>query len=140
MKLRNRGQALVEFALVSPVLLSMLFATMQFGYAFYTYNNLEKAVRDGCRYASTRTYQTGDETYISNVRNVVVYGQPNPPAGANPLVHGLTPAVVSITPPTGMMTTVRIKISSYTMPLPISSVTLTNKPNVSFRFVGRYVP
>jgi Flp pilus assembly protein TadG len=139
MRRRNRGQALVEFALVSPVLISFLFATMQFGYAFYTYNNLEKAVRDGCRYASTRTY-AGEAAYSSDVRNVVVYGQPNPPAGANPLVHGLTTAAVSVTPPTGMMTTVRVKISTFTMPLPISSVTLTNKPNVSFRFVGRYVP
>jgi Flp pilus assembly protein TadG len=140
MNRRRRGQVLVEFALVSPVLLTLLFGTMQFGYAFYTYNNLEKAVRDGARYASMRAYQVGDAAYISDVRNVVVYGMPNPAVGANPIVHGLTKAVVSITLPTGSMTTVTVAISTYTMSLPLSNITLTNKPGVSFRYIGRYLP
>ena len=142
MKTRSRGQVLVEFALISPVLISLLLGGIQFGYAFYTYNNLEKAVRDGARFASMRTYQVGDGSFISDVRNVVVFGKPNPTLGeqANPQVHGLTVGHVAVTPPSGTMSTVRISVSSYTMSLPLGDITLTSKPNATFRYVGRYVP
>ncbi len=121
-------------------MLAMLFGAIQFGYAFYQYNNLEKAVRDGCRYASNRAYVTGDADFAAQVKNVVVYGRSNPAADAKPVVHGLTTSLVQVTPPTGTMTTVNVRITTYTMDLPLTTVTLTNKPNVTFRYIGRYVP
>jgi Flp pilus assembly protein TadG len=52
--LRNeRGAALVEFALVVPLLMLMMCATIDFGLAVYTLNNLTAAVREGGRYAAT---------------------------------------------------------------------------------------
>src|SRR3954462_108058 len=51
--LRNeRGAALVEFALVVPILMMMMCATIDFGLAVYTLNNLTAAVREGGRYAA----------------------------------------------------------------------------------------
>jgi Flp pilus assembly protein TadG len=49
----ERGAALVEFALVVPLLVLMMCATIDFGLAVYTLNNLTAAVREGGRYAST---------------------------------------------------------------------------------------
>ena len=48
----ERGAALVEFALVVPLLMMMMCATIDFGLAVYTLNNLTAAVREGGRYAA----------------------------------------------------------------------------------------
>jgi Flp pilus assembly protein TadG len=49
----ERGAALVEFALVVPLLMLMMCATIDFGLAVYTLNNLTAAAREGGRYAAT---------------------------------------------------------------------------------------
>jgi Flp pilus assembly protein TadG len=49
----ERGAALVEFALVVPFLVMIMCATIDFGLAVYTLNNLTAAVREGGRYAAT---------------------------------------------------------------------------------------
>src|SRR5258708_25597270 len=96
MRPRQRGQALVEFALITPVLFLLLFGAMQFGYAFYTYDNLTKAVSDGTRYASIRTYVAACQTtacspvetsYATAIKNAVGYGTPRPAAAPKRLVH-----------------------------------------------------
>src|SRR3954447_26800100 len=48
----ERGAALVELALVVPILMMMMCATIDFGLAVYTLNNLTAAVREGGRYAA----------------------------------------------------------------------------------------
>src|SRR5215216_1317851 len=48
----ERGAALVEFALVVPLLMLMMCATIDFGLAVYTLNNLTAAAREGGRYAA----------------------------------------------------------------------------------------
>ena len=48
----ERGAALVEFALVVPLLMMMMCATIDFGLAVYTLNNLTAAVREGGRYGA----------------------------------------------------------------------------------------
>jgi Flp pilus assembly protein TadG len=45
----EEGQALVEFAIVLPVLCLLLFGIMQFGLLFYNYIDLTSATRDGAR-------------------------------------------------------------------------------------------
>ncbi len=48
----QRGQALVEFALVLPLLVTLLFGIVQFGIAFNNYLVLTDAVRAGARTAA----------------------------------------------------------------------------------------
>ena len=48
----ERGQALVEFALVLPILALLLFAIVQFGIVFTQYLALTDAVRAGAREAA----------------------------------------------------------------------------------------
>jgi Flp pilus assembly pilin Flp len=45
----KRGAAVVEFALVVPLLLLLLFGIIDMSRAFYTLNNLASAVREGAR-------------------------------------------------------------------------------------------
>lgn len=52
------GQALVEFALVLPLLVLVLFAVIQFGIAFNNYVTLTDAVRAGARTASVSRFSS----------------------------------------------------------------------------------
>ena len=47
----TRGQGMVEFALIVPVFLALIFATLDTGRAVVTYNLLSNVARDGARYA-----------------------------------------------------------------------------------------
>jgi Flp pilus assembly protein TadG len=49
---RRRGQALVEFALVLPIFLILLFGIIDFGRYVYAANALNNGVREGARYGS----------------------------------------------------------------------------------------
>ena len=54
---RGRGQALVEFALILPVLMLILGAVIQFGLIFWAQNTLTQVVRDTGRWAATQQGQ-----------------------------------------------------------------------------------
>jgi len=47
----NRGQSMIEFALVLPLLLAILFGITEFGRAWMTANILTSAAREGARLA-----------------------------------------------------------------------------------------
>jgi len=47
----NRGQSVVEFALILPLLLAILFGITEFGRAWMTSNLLTSAAREGARLA-----------------------------------------------------------------------------------------
>ena len=47
------GAAMVEFAIVLPILVLFVFGIVEFGRAFKLYNNLAAAVRDGARYGAS---------------------------------------------------------------------------------------
>jgi Flp pilus assembly protein TadG len=71
----ERGAALVEFALVVPLLMLMMCATIDFGLAVYTLNNLTAAVREGGRYAATLPDlgpATNDQRVRDRVYNYIV--------------------------------------------------------------------
>jgi hypothetical protein len=55
-KRRTRGQGLVEFALVLPVLLLLIFGIIEFARIFYSWLIITNAVRTGERYAVTGSY------------------------------------------------------------------------------------
>jgi Flp pilus assembly protein TadG len=48
---RSRGQALLEFALVLPIFLTLLFLVVDFGRVVWATNSLANAAREGARYA-----------------------------------------------------------------------------------------
>ena len=88
--LKQHGVALVEFALILPLLLILTFVTTEYSRALFQYNILTKSVRDAARYLSV--YNPGDTTKFPIAKNLVVYG--NPAGSGSPLVIGLTTSLV----------------------------------------------
>ncbi len=54
---RRRGQALVEFALVVPIFLLLLFGLIEVGRFIYLNNAFNEAAREGARYGSVDQWQ-----------------------------------------------------------------------------------
>jgi Flp pilus assembly protein TadG len=54
----ERGQTLVEFALVAPILVGLLWGILQFGVAFNNYITLTDAVRAGARKAAVSRHSS----------------------------------------------------------------------------------
>lgn len=63
--LGQRGQSLVEFSLVFPLLLLILSVMLDLSLVFYSYASLGNAVRQGVRYGSIWT-NANDDTTIRN--------------------------------------------------------------------------
>ena len=141
----EKGTTMAEFAIISVVFFMIIFAIIEFGRFFYTYNALTDAARRGARYGALH----GEDKLICTQR-VVVYGESrvNPltcAATGSPLINGLTEANVTVTyegadadnnpatPPTlyGMnLGTVSVVIHDYSFRLAIpfvpKTVTLPN--------------
>ena len=62
MRRGGRGQSLVEFALVLPILLLMLMGIVDAGRLIYTYNTVSNAARQGARIAIVNQSTTGTNT------------------------------------------------------------------------------
>ncbi|MGH9385245.1 MAG: TadE/TadG family type IV pilus assembly protein [Vicinamibacterales bacterium] len=69
---RERGAALVEFAIVSIVFFTFVFGITEFGRMIFDYNLVSTATRDGARWASVRG-NTGRQTATAtDVQSYVV--------------------------------------------------------------------
>jgi Flp pilus assembly protein TadG len=91
-KSSERGSTLLEFAIGATVFLSVMFAVLEFGRALWVHNALTDAARRGARYAVIHAATDAD-----SVKNVVVYGDPNPANGTQPVVNNLTTDNVVVT-------------------------------------------
>lgn len=76
----QNGQSLVEFTLILPALLMLLFALVDFGRGFYTWLLVTNAAREGARVAATQKDYATVQTRIYDA------------------LGGLDPADVDITP------------------------------------------
>jgi Flp pilus assembly protein TadG len=143
--LHNRdGNAMLEFAIGSGVLVAAFTGTFQFGYTFLQYNNLENAVMRGARYASLAPYDsltaTPSTAFGTAVQNMVLYG--NPDAGASPALPGLKPENVQLTVTfaSGVPSTMTVAITGYTVDAIFAKTTFTMKPKVTFAYQGIWSP
>ena len=62
---RERGQSLVEFALILPILMGLLLLTIDVGRLFYAYVGVTNASREGAAYAITSVTAASDTTTIT---------------------------------------------------------------------------
>lgn len=117
----DSAAALVEFAIVLPILLLIVFGIIDFGRALYTANNLTSAVREGARLASTQISPdptvAGSKTAVANAVTTYVVafgGNAGAPtvsetfAGAPPNMQSITVSIVNypfqpITPLAGLV-------------------------------------
>lgn len=89
---RAWGVAAVEFALLLTPLVLMIFGTTELGRAIYSYNTLDKTVRDAGRHLSQ--HGAGDVTIAAEAKCLAVTGTAD--CSAPSVVPGLTTGMVSI--------------------------------------------
>lgn len=70
-KQRRRGGAIVEFAVILPLLLTILFGIIEFGYVFMVRQSLQHAAREGCRLASLQTSQAPYTNVVARVNEIM---------------------------------------------------------------------
>lgn len=87
---KQEGVAAIEFAILVPLIVLMVFGITEFGRALYQYNALGKSVRDGVRYLSTQAPGTGHGVAAC----LAVYG--NQTCTGPVLAPGLNLTMVSI--------------------------------------------
>ena len=102
----ERGAALVEFALVVPLLMAMMCVIIDFGLALHTLNNLTSALREGARFGAVKNPEPApNDTSIQNrvVRYMSSYG-------GNTLAPGaVTVAVETV----GTVKNVRVTVNGF---------------------------
>jgi TadE-like protein len=90
---RQRGIAMVEFAVGTPVLFFAFCATVELGHALVEYSALADAARDADRYLASNALlgSTGvvnlSPAVVAATKNLAVYG--NPSGFGQPLLPGL---------------------------------------------------
>jgi Flp pilus assembly protein TadG len=68
---RRRGQALVEFALVIPIFLLMVFGLLDMGRAVYSNHTLSQAAREAARLAAAQASWVGETTATEATCNTI---------------------------------------------------------------------
>ncbi|MEO8131643.1 MAG: TadE family protein [Bryobacteraceae bacterium] len=87
---RQRGQALVESALVMLIFLSFLIGTLDFGQFLFFHQSLVERARAAARYAAV------NPTDATGTKNIAVYNTAVPALDATPMVGGLTTSMVGV--------------------------------------------
>jgi len=111
---RQAGVAMVEFAIVLPLMIMLLFGITELGRALYQQNTLDKAVNTGARYMSRLKgiaeinindacvgIAPGWATGVEKAQKLVAYGG----NGSTSLIPGLAPSDVTISARTGEVAT-----------------------------------
>jgi Flp pilus assembly protein TadG len=89
----QRSQALIEFALVSPVLLLLLFGTIDIGRAVFYYDTLNHAAREGARLAARASNTLPTNADILNAVTGQMLGAPvSSPCPQGPVTSSTPPA------------------------------------------------
>ena len=82
-KKRERGQALVEFAIIVPILITIVCGIIDFGWIYYNNYRVEDAAYEGARYASIVAADKGiGETMEESAKARVKKNLPNNGEGA----------------------------------------------------------
>jgi Flp pilus assembly protein TadG len=105
-KSSEKGQSLVEMALVVLLFFFILFGILEFSRALWTYNTIIHSTRAAARWAvvnaKVTAYNSGTGVYtidsadLASVKNVAVYGDPTTSSG-NPVALGLNTSMVTVT-------------------------------------------
>jgi Flp pilus assembly protein TadG len=108
----RRGLATVEMALLTPILLVLTFAVIEYGWMFFKQQQITNATRAGARLAATPSATVGQV----QARVDALLG----PSGAN--ITGYTTTVADIN-------TVPGRTLSVTVSVPYSNITITHMTN-----------
>lgn len=95
----QKGIAALEFTIILPFMLLLIYATGEFGRLLYQYNVLTQLTRDAARYVTQPTADTSgvvnlNDALLSRTRNVLIYGKET--TGTTPLLYGLSSSDITI--------------------------------------------
>jgi Flp pilus assembly protein TadG len=82
----KKGQTMMEFALIAPLFFLLIFAVMDFGRMFFVQVNVQQAVQEAARFASTGNHLSDPSNPGSNmtrVASIVAMAQQSAWSGAN---------------------------------------------------------
>ena len=112
MRSGQRSQALIEFALISPVLLLVIFGVIDIGRAVFYYDTLNHAAREGARAAVAASNQLPTNTTVLTTVRTQMIGTPvAEPCPQGPITAATPPAntawlyVTEPNPPGGVEST-----------------------------------
>lgn len=67
-----RGQALVEFALIAPVLIILMLGVIDYGRVYFAHISVTNAARNGAHYASANCDPTCDAADLTGIQGAAV--------------------------------------------------------------------
>lgn len=99
---KQQGIAVLEFLLTAPLLVLVVFAVSELGWAFHQYHTMTRATQDGARHLASRaTNGAGlvvlDSVLVQEASNLVVFG--NTVGAGEPLLPGWSADDVSVSSP-----------------------------------------
>jgi Flp pilus assembly protein TadG len=134
------GSAMVEFAIMLPVLLILFAGAAELGRLFYTYTTLAKATEVGARYLSTSFQATSpvaaDATAAQNIAKSLAVCGHTTCTNQTPIVPGLTTSNITVTfPIRNNIRYAKVQITGYTYgPGVFHLAHFTGKANTVFYF------
>ena len=113
---KEDGQDLVEYALVLPLFLLLVFGIIEFGYLFLQYNTITNAAREGAR--------AGILPITTSCDLACVDGKAAAAANTFAAAAGLNPAhlTVAATHPNTTQVRVAVSYSTHLMTIPVMAV------------------
>lgn len=107
MRLKSeKGQAMVEFALVLPLLLLLLFGIIDFGWIFANQLLANNAVREAARYTAIHYYDSSADNDQQAAYNIVVARAPtlvSPTVTLTPPASGGNEVTIAVTSPVAVL-------------------------------------
>ena len=97
----RRGAAAAEMAMVLPLLIALMFGSLELGKFFLDEHVVVKAVRDGARFAARQNFNAmpcgGPATNEAQIKNVVRYGKTVVTSADKPrLGYWTSPATITV--------------------------------------------
>ena len=113
----ERGQTLVEFTLILPLFLVLIFALVDFGRAYYSFLLVTNAAREGARAAAVQ----GDSATIDSKTYGSFCTAASPPSGCAIGPTGITVTKTNVQGTKGSETTVTVSYA-FTYVTPVGSL------------------
>ena len=93
-----RGQDMLEYAVVAPAFMLMIFMVVDFGRMFFVQMNIQQAVQQAARYGSTGNHITQGGSTLSRVNSIIETAREQ---SYGAYAFGANPPDVTITSSTG---------------------------------------
>ncbi|AZT83230.1 pilus assembly protein [Marinobacter sp. NP-4(2019)] len=100
---KQQGIAVLEFMLTAPLLILVVFAVSELGWAFHQYHTMTRATQDGARHVASHAMNGSvglillDSALVQETSNLVVYG--NTVGAGESLLPGWSTDEISVSSP-----------------------------------------